>query len=39
LKGAAGEEYSISNPDKRNPPQFVIYKGDRQLASGSFQYG
>jgi hypothetical protein len=39
VKGATGEEYSITNPDKSRPPKFVIYRGDRQVASGSFQYG
>ena len=39
LKGAAGEEYAIINPDRRNLPRFVIYKGDRQVASDSFKFG
>lgn len=39
LKGAAGEEYSIVNPDRGNPPKFVIYKGDQKVADGSFQFG
>jgi hypothetical protein len=39
LRGAAGEEYSVINPDRRNPPKFIIYKGEQQVANGSFQYG
>jgi hypothetical protein len=39
LKGAAGEEYAITNPDKNSPPTFVIYRGDRKLAEGSFRFG
>ncbi|MBZ5499418.1 MAG: hypothetical protein LAP85_23720 [Acidobacteriia bacterium] len=39
LKGAAGEEYTVMTPDRRNPPKFVIYRGDRQVASGNFQFG
>jgi hypothetical protein len=39
LKGAAGEEYVVMNPDKSNPPKFVIYKGDREIAKDSFKYG
>jgi hypothetical protein len=39
LRGAAGEEYTISNPNRNNPPQFVIYLGDRVVAHGRFQFG
>ncbi|MBZ5500299.1 MAG: hypothetical protein LAP85_28225 [Acidobacteriia bacterium] len=39
LTGAAGEQYAVINPDRGNPPKFVIYKGDQVVATGSFQYG
>ncbi|MBZ5499795.1 MAG: hypothetical protein LAP85_25630 [Acidobacteriia bacterium] len=39
LKGASGEEYLIENPDRGNPPKFVIYRGDQAVASGSFTFG
>lgn len=39
LRGAAGEVYTISNPSRVNPPKFVIYRGDRIVASGNFRFG
>jgi hypothetical protein len=39
LRGAAGEEYTISSPNRNNPPKFVINLGDRIVANGSFQFG
>ncbi len=39
LKGAGGERYSVVNTNSKNAPRFSIYKGDRQLATGSFQFG
>jgi hypothetical protein len=37
LTGQGGENYSSS--DRENAPAFVIYKGDKQIASGKFEYG
>jgi hypothetical protein len=39
LKGAGGEQYSLGNTDRRNPPRFAIYQGNHQLASGVFSFG
>ena len=39
LRGAAGEVYALSNPDRGNPPKFVIYRGDREVARGDFRFG
>jgi hypothetical protein len=37
LLGAGGEAYSKG--DRSNPPTFAIYKGDKQIASGKFEFG
>lgn len=36
LIGAAGEWY---RNDRSYPPSFTIYKGDKEIASGKFQFG
>jgi len=36
LIGAAGESY---RNDRRYPPTFTIYKGDKEITSGKFQFG
>ena len=36
LIGAAGESY---RNDRRHPPIFTIYKGDKKITSGKFQFG
>ncbi|OHB62747.1 MAG: hypothetical protein A2168_08030 [Planctomycetes bacterium RBG_13_50_24] len=36
LIGAAGESY---RNDRRYPPKFVIYKGDKEITSGKFRFG
>jgi len=36
LIGAAGEYYQN---DRRYPPTFTIYKGDKEIDSGKFQFG
>ena len=36
LIGAAGESY---RNDRRHPPIFKIYKADKEIASGKFQFG
>jgi hypothetical protein len=36
LIGAAGESY---RNDRRYPPRFAIYKGDKEIDSGKFQFG
>jgi hypothetical protein len=39
LVGADGGEYRLVNSDQRTPPQFAIYRGDKTVASGQFQFG
>lgn len=37
LLGAGGEAYSTG--DRSKPPTFAVYKGQKQIASGKFQFG
>ena len=37
LIGAGGEQYTSGN--RINPPGFRIFKGDREIASGRFEFG
>jgi hypothetical protein len=37
LSGIGGENYA--GPDSSKPPRFDIYKGNRKIASGEFEYG
>ncbi len=39
LIGAGGETYRLANRDSAHPPEFAIYQGDRQIASGKFEFG
>ncbi len=39
LTGAGGESYTVNNPDRGKPPRFAIHKGDRQIATGNFEFG
>jgi hypothetical protein len=41
LVGAGGETYELDvlDRDYREQPQFAVYKGDRQIASGKFEFG
>ena len=35
----AGGAYQLVNPDRLHPPEFVIYQGDKKVASGKFEFG
>ena len=37
LLGIGGESYA--SPDRSKPPAFTAYKGDKRIASGTFEYG
>ena len=37
LLGSDGEKYTSS--DRSKPPTFTIYKGDKEIASGKFEFG
>ena len=39
LTGAGGAPYQLINQKGRTAPQFTIFNGDKQLASGSFEFG
>ncbi len=39
LVGAGGEKYESGIPNYSNPPQFLVYKNDRIVDSGKFEYG
>jgi hypothetical protein len=37
LVGIGGEKYGVD--DRSKPPTFNVYKGDKKIASGEFEYG
>lgn len=37
LLGVGGESYSFD--DRSKPPIFTVYKGDKEIASGKFEFG
>jgi hypothetical protein len=39
LVDASGNEYGALDGRRDNPPTFVVYKGDKQVGSGTFEYG
>lgn len=39
LLGRGGESYSVTQHQASQPPAFVIYRGERKLASGTFEPG
>jgi hypothetical protein len=39
LLGAGGEVYQLARVDRSQPPEFAVYRGDRQIASGKFEFG
>ena len=39
LVGAGGETYQLANQDRSHPPAFAVYKGDKKIASGTFEFG
>ena len=39
LVGTGGETYQLANQDRSHPPEFAIYKGDKKIASGKFEFG
>ena len=39
LLGTGGQTYQLASVDRSHPPQFAIYKGPRQIASGTFEFG
>lgn len=39
LVGRGGKSYSLVNQDSENPPQFAVYRNEKKIFSGAFQYG
>jgi hypothetical protein len=39
LVGAGGKICQLANQDRSKPPEFAIYKGDKKIASGKFEFG
>jgi hypothetical protein len=39
LVGAGGETYQLVKQDRSQPPEFAIYRGDKRIASGKFEFG
>ena len=39
LIGAGGATYELVNQDRSKPPEFAIYRGDKKIASGKFEFG
>ena len=39
LVGAGGETYQLANENRSQPPEFAIFKGDKKIASGKFEFG
>ncbi len=39
LVGAGGLVYRLVRQDRTQPPEFTIYRGDKRVASGKFEFG
>jgi hypothetical protein len=39
LLGVDGGTYRLTGPGRTKPPEFAIYRGDRRIASGKFEFG
>ena len=39
ILGAGGNVYQMMVQDRSKPPQFAVYKGAKQIASGGFEFG
>lgn len=39
LVGASGMFYQMADQNRSHPPEFAIYKGDKRIASGKFEFG
>ncbi len=39
LQGNGGHRYKLAGPRSEAAPEFVIFQGDRRLASGKFEFG
>lgn len=39
LVGADGGSYRLAQQDRSRPPEFVVYRGGKKVASGKFEFG
>jgi hypothetical protein len=39
LVGAGRETYQMAKQDRSKPPQFAVYKGEKKIATGDFEFG
>jgi len=39
LIGAGGRQYQLSGSSRSQPPEFAVFKGDKKIASGKFEFG
>ena len=39
LVGAGGHTYQLADQDRSKPPEFAIYRGDKKIESGTFEFG
>jgi hypothetical protein len=39
LVGAGGQQYQLASQNRLTPPEFTVYRGNRQLAAGRFEFG
>ena len=39
LLGVDGKEYTSRNRDANNAPKFAVYRGDKEIGSGTFSFG
>ncbi len=39
LVGAGGATYQLVEQNRSHPPEFAVFKGDKQIASGKFEFG
>jgi len=39
LLGADGVPYQLTSGDRSKPPEFIVFQGEKKIASGSFEFG
>jgi len=39
LIGAGGETYQLAGENRSQPPEFAVFQGVKQIASGAFEFG
>jgi len=39
LVGASGQTYQLVGTDQSHPPEFAVFKGNKKIASGAFEFG